>query len=224
MKLYEIVLRKLGWWKDPPPEVQEKKVYNPEEARVGSTVSLDILDHRDVIYTVKEIREADVSMGDRRHKFTDYVLFAWLGEEEHWCRLRLVPEPNPDLSTHRVLLLTMLEEMTYNEDFHAILKDESGKFNVEEPGRVDEYSRVGGVKTPYIATITMMQDEDNSGRVDAHEVKHEKIEFWDYSRLALDKEEFIFVEMNSDNGWFQIWHGVQINPQSVSVYSTKEKQ
>jgi hypothetical protein len=41
-----------------------------------------------------------------------------------------------------------------------------------------------------------------------------EIEYWDYSRLidieGVETEEFIFVEMNKADGWFQIWRGVEV--------------
>lgn len=211
MKLYEIILRKLGWWKDPPPEVQETKVYNPLNAKVGSSVVIDTLDYRGRNLFVKEVREVAVG-GD---KFTDYVLVSKDTKGDLTARLRLVPGAD-------AVLLTLLEQMGYSEDFHNIVKDESGKFNVEEDGRTDEYWRVADVKIPHTAVVTTMQDDDGNGRVDANEVKTENVEFWDYSRLTqiegVQKEEFVFVEMNGENGWFQIWRGVQINPDSVRVY------
>lgn len=211
MKLYEIILRKLGWWKDPPPTVHETNVYNPLKAKVGSSVHIDLLDFRGRNLFVKEVREMAVG----NDKFTDLVLEAKDTKGDLTCRLRLVPGAD-------AVLLTLLEEMGYSEDFHNIVKDESGKFNVEEPDRVDEYWRVRDVKSSHSAVVTTMQDDDGSGKVDDHEVKTERIEFWDYSRLTqiegVQKEEFVFVEMNSDNGWFQIWRGAQVNPESIRVY------
>jgi hypothetical protein len=50
------------------------------------------------------------------------------------------------------------------------------------------------------------------GKAATGKTSGQKIEYWDYWRdvdLGGGKtaKEFVFVEMNSDTGWFQIWRG-----------------
>lgn len=47
------------------------------------------------------------------------------------------------------------------------------------------------------------------------------IEYWDYFRLTdiegVETEEFIFVEMNKDSGWFEIWRGFEVATDRITV-------
>jgi hypothetical protein len=73
----------------------------------------------------------------------------------------------------------------------------------------EEYWRVNDVGIPYSATVTtLMENLENS-----------TIEYWDYSRITkldnVDVEQFLFVEMNKENGWFEIFQGIEIGPEQV---------
>ena len=52
-------------------------------------------------------------------------------------------------------------------------------------------------------------------------LKEAVIEFWDFSRLidveGVETEEFVFVEMNKADGWFQIWRGIEVAPGKIAV-------
>lgn len=227
MKLYEKLLRKIGWWKDPPPVVHETQVFNPINTKVGQSVTIDTLDYRKLSFFVKEVRENNVSMGGS-YKFTDYVCQARpVSGPDVWVRLRMIPDPDPTTRlTHRTIVLALYDELAYNEGLHNSVKDAegTGKFVVDDAsvGLHEEYWRVNDVKLPYTSSVTAMKDENGDGRVDANEVKTEPVEFWDYSRMTniegVETEQFVFVEMNKTTGWFQIWRGNDVNPESVSVY------
>ena len=54
-------------------------------------------------------------------------------------------------------------------------------------------------------------------------VKKKDVEYWDYWREIKDEagqpfNEFCFVEMNKEDGWFTIWQGKEIDAQNVTVY------
>lgn len=53
------------------------------------------------------------------------------------------------------------------------------------------------------------------------EVTDAAIEYWDYSRLTdiegVETEEFIFVEMNKADGWFEIWRGIEVAAGKIAV-------
>ncbi len=210
MTLLQILLRRFGWWKESGPA---STFYNPINAKVGKTVSLDMLDYRGLNFFVEEIRENQAGA----HTFVDYVLHAKpIDKADVEARLRLVPDPKGVLS-HRAILLSLMDEMAYNEGLHGVVKDDTGKFIVDDAatGQHDEYWRVNDVLASYASDIKSMKGEG-----DEHEA--EKVEFWDYSRMTtiegVEREQFVFVEMNSDNGWFQVWQGTEVNPEKVSVY------
>ena len=55
-----------------------------------------------------------------------------------------------------------------------------------------------------------------------NEVEKRHCEYWDYWRDVKDEAgqsrcEFLFVEMDAENGWFQIWKGNEIDPKRVVV-------
>lgn len=230
MKLYQILLKKIGLWKEPPVVAEETKVYNPiNGARVGGSVTIDRMDCRGLNFFVKEIKEYNVHLNGK--KFTDYVLLARpLGLPDMWVRLRLVPdESGLNKMTHTVLLLSQYDSLAYNEGLHGVVQDKSKKFVVDDTKNDDnpandthdEYFRVGDVGSSYTATVKTLKDENSDGKVEESEVKHSQLEFWDYHRMAkidgVDEEQFLFVEMNKDDGWFTLWQGVEISPERVDA-------
>lgn len=213
MKLYEIILRKIGLWKDP---IQEERISNPLDVksfvRVSSKVHIDTLDLKDDFFSVKEIRESFVDIGDG-HKFVDYVLESQI-KDDFSLRLRVVPGQEPI-----VLVLNLYEEMGYSQDFHNIVTDESNELVFDDENA--KYFRCVDNINPTDSTVTTMTDADGNGRVEPSEVKTEKILFWDYYRQAViegvEKEEFVIVEMHGENGWFQIWRGTKVNVEKVTI-------
>jgi hypothetical protein len=177
-------------------------------------------------FLIKEIRENDMSLEPVPDgsvspigqpvlsKFTDYVLAAeaYLQKDpskfDVRVRLRMIPDENGN----RAIVLSNYYETAYNEELHNVCKDASGKFVVDDdnpacPDLHEEYWRVGDVKTPYLANV-------NNGSWMG--------QFWDFSRLTtvetVEVEQFVFVEMSKDDGWFQIWRGADVNPGKISVF------
>lgn len=232
-KLYEILLRKVGWLNEAlPPASEESKIYNPIGAKVGGSITIDSLDYRGQNFFVKEIREYSASMGGKTHRFVDYVLLSRpLGKPDKWVRLRLVPDRHSDSRlTHKAMVLSLFDEFEYNEDFKkGVLEDDTKKFVIDDDksdndptnDTHDEYWRVADVGISYKAKYVSMVDEDNSGKVTQDELTRGEIEFWDYSRNTdidgVELEQYIFVEMDTKTGWFQLWQGTQVSPENVDA-------
>lgn len=190
MKLYEKILKKVGILKDPPSKYK---------FIIDQPVTIDTLDYRNFNFFVKEIRDNQVSV--KKHftpisEFVDYVLIATGANNgsDLLFRLRMVND--------KAIVLSLYDELTYSDDFLNICNDESGKFLVEFNGQSDEYWRVQDVKLPYYA-----------------KVNENKYEFWDFSRKTniegVDVEQFLFIEMDKSNGWFQLWLGAEVNSEKV---------
>jgi hypothetical protein len=201
--------------------------YNPLHARVGSAVTIDTVEWRDLNFFVLSLHEYLRTIGGQQFRFIDYALLARpLGGDKVLVRLRLNPVDDPEeaaVLSHHVLLLRLEEDMAYNEDLHNVLKDTTKKFQILQDGQVQaEYRRLNDLDTPYQAVVTTMRDINLDKRVTRDEVERRRVEYWDYAREVKDEAgqphpEYLFVEMDADNGWFQIWKGGEIDPKKVMV-------
>ena len=127
-------------------------------------------------------------------------------------RLRVLPGHGGERKvTHRPLVLTLYDSFPFNEALLAVVQDDSKKFTIEEqaePGKQvhDEFWRLNDVNGSHVVEVTV-----SSG---IGKPKEATFEYWDYSRLidieGIETEEFIFVEMNKADGWFEIWRGVEV--------------
>jgi hypothetical protein len=205
----------------------ELQYYNPLKARIGNAVVINEVEWRDYNFFLREIREYKRTLGSKQFLFADYTLLARpLGGDDVSLRLRLNPVDNPDRAgglTHHVLMLRLYDEMTYNEDFHKVVTDTTKRFQVMDNGQVvEEYWRINDVSDSYKARITIIKDVNSDGKVEKDEVETMELEYWDYWRDTTDEfgqplRQFLFVEMDRDNGWFQIWRGQEMDPQRILV-------
>lgn len=219
--LWEMLLDKLKG----PVEFQ---YYNPLRARIGSAVTLDEVEWRDLNFFVLSIHEYKRTIGGQEFRFVDYALMARpLGGEKVLVRLRLMPVDDPDQAagvTHHVLLLQLDDDLPYDAGLHKVVNDGTKKFQVREDGKVQaEYGRINDVTTPYQAAVTIVRDVNLDKHVTRDEIEKRRLEYWDYWREVKDeagqsRREFLFVEMDGENGWFQIWKGSEIDPKQVVVY------
>jgi hypothetical protein len=207
----------------------ELRYYNPLKARVGNSLMISELDLKEHNFFVREIREYRRSIGGREFIFTDYTLLSRPIEgDDVWVRIRLLPmENDPDTKsglTHHVLVLRLYDELPYNEDFYKVVTDTTKKFEVIEEGRVtEEFWRVNDVQDSYQAEVAVLKDTDQNNQVDRDEVEKVKVEYWDYWREVKDEggqsaREYLFVEMDRDNGYFQLWKGRETDTHQVYVF------
>jgi hypothetical protein len=205
----------------------ELDFYNPLQARIGNAVTINEIDLRDYNFFLREIREYRRTIGGKNFLFADYVLLARpLGGEDVVVRLRLNPVDDPERSgglTHHALLLRLYDECAYNPDLHAVVQDDTKRFQVIEDGQVtEEYWRVHDVGDSYQAAVAVVRDVNQDGKVEKSEVERQRLEYWDYWRDVPDVggtpvTEYLFVEMDQGNGWFQMWKGSAVDPQRVMV-------
>lgn len=238
MKLYEVLLRKIGIIGDTPTKrtedqkSQEEKIYNPIGCKIGGVVKIDSIDLRDHRFIVREIREYAIGVGGSKHRMVDYVLLSRpIGKSDFTVRLRVVPNPDSNSRiTHRAMVLSLYDDLAYNEGLHDVVRDDTLKFVVDDDKSDadptndvhEEFWRVNDVHQSYASQVKVLHDNDGDGKVEASEVSKLEVEFWDYSRMTemdgIEVEEFIFVEMNKQNGWFQIWRGAEVIPERVEVF------
>lgn len=193
--------------------------YNPLDLRSGSAFSVPYsngAEYANYDFQVKEIREYSRRIGDQDFRFTDYLLSGtntktFTAEDTMQARVRSVPNAAGAFDS---LLLRLDDEFAFAEDFLEVVKDESGIFEVtdDKTGDKETFNRINDLKTSYQAAVLAITETTPEGKAAPGKAKPMKIEYWDYWRdIDLGKgktaKEFIFVELNSDTGWFQIWRG-----------------
>jgi hypothetical protein len=192
---------------------------NPLDLRVGSPVNVahaNGAEYANYDLTVQEIREYNRRLGGQEFRFTDYCLRGvnrqtFDAADAMTARLRAVPNQAGGRDT---LLLRLYDEFAFAEDFLGVVKDATGVFEVteDEPGLKTTFSRINGLRESYEAAVLVIAETAPDGKGVPGKITPVKIEYWDYWRDAdiaggHTAKEFIFVELNSDTGWFQIWRG-----------------
>jgi hypothetical protein len=192
---------------------------NPLDLRVGSAVAVayangpEFADHD---FTAQEIREYTRRIEGQEFSFTDYVLRGVNAkspdaDDTLAARVRVVPN---QAGAHDALLLRLYDEFAFAEDFLGVVKDTTGLFKMtdDKSGAEETFSRINNLRESYQAAVLVVSETTPDGKGATGKVSPVKVEYWDYWRDAdigggKTAKEFVFVEMNSDTGWFQIWRG-----------------
>lgn len=197
---------------------KSQTIFNPLGIDVGRFIWLDVLDYRDIQFRVVEISEYTREIGSKTFRFTDY--HAQDTGATNKIILRYNPMDNPlpgSKQTNNVLLLKFYDELGYSEDFLNVVTDTTKQFEVREGDVVTElYWRVNDVQDPYLAKVASITTEA------PEELANQEIKYWDYWRETEDEAnqkvvEFLFVEMDTESGWFQLWKGQEIDPYAVKT-------
>ena len=193
--------------------------YNPLDLRIDSAVPIafangpEFADHD---FAVKEIREFNRHIGGQEYRFTDYVLRgvstkSFDADQTMTAKLRAVPN---QAGAYDALLLKVYDEFEFAEDFLNVLKDTTGIFEVtdDKTGQKENFNRLNNLKDSYQAAVMVIAGTTPDGKAAPGKTTPVKIEYWDYGRDAdlgggKSAREFMFAEMNSDTGWFQLWRG-----------------
>jgi hypothetical protein len=192
---------------------------NPLDLRVGSAVAVAYAngpEFADYNFTVQEVREYTRRIEGQEFSFTDYVLRGVNtkspdADDTLAARLRVVPN---QAGAHDALLLRLYDEFAFAEDFLGVVKDTTGVFKMtdDKSGAEETFSRINDLRESYQAAVLVVSETTPDGKGATGKVAPVKVEYWDYWRDAdigggKTAKEFVFVEMNSDTGWFQIWRG-----------------
>ena len=192
---------------------------NPLDLRIGSSVRVPFAngpDFADFDFTVQEIREYVRRIGGQEFGFADYVLRGvntktFDADQTMTARLRVVPN---QAGAHDSLLLRLDDEFAFSEDFLAVVKDTTGIFETTDDATnvTDTFSRINDLRDPYEAAVLVIKETTSDGHAAPGTSSHMTLEYWDYWRDieiggGNTAKEFLFVEMNSETGWFQIWRG-----------------
>jgi len=191
--------------------------HNPLDLRIGSAFNIPHAngpDFADYDFMIQEIREYTRRILGQDFRFTDYLLQgtntkSFDANATLLARIRVVPN---QAGAQDSLLLRLEDEFAFAEDFLNVLKDDTGIFEVkdDQSGEIATFSRINDMRASYEAAVLVVTAMTTEGK--ASRTSPLKIEYWDYWRdidLGGNKtaKEFLFVELNSDTGWFQIWRG-----------------
>jgi hypothetical protein len=192
---------------------------NPLDLRACSPVRVSCAngpEFADFDFAADEIREYTRRIGEEEFRFTDYVLRGTNSKsfdpgDALTLRLRVVPN---QAGGHDSLLLRLEDEFAFAEDFLGVVKDTTGIFEEtdDKSGQKTTFSRINDLRESYVAAVLVVAATTPDGKGAPGKTTAAKLEYWDYWRdadLGAGKtaKEFLFVEMNSDTGWFQIWRG-----------------
>lgn len=193
--------------------------YNPRDVRVGTPLTIAYANGPEFAnhdFTVREIREYNRRIGGQEYRFVDYVLRgvnnkSFDAGDAIDARVRAVPNP---AGAHDALLLRLVDEFAFAEDFLGVVKDDTGVFemNDEVSGASETFRRINDLRESYLAAVLVVGETTPDGKAVSAKVSPLQIEYWDFWRDAdlvdgATAKEFVFVEMNRETGWFQIWRG-----------------
>jgi hypothetical protein len=205
---------------------QELKYVNPLKAQIGRSVVFDDPEWRDRDFKLRQLCQYKRVIEGREYVFADYVLTErTLQGVETDVRLRVLPtgESARGGEELQVLRLFLEDEMKYDQGFHDVVSDPSGIFRIEKDGKVEaEFTRLHGLRDSYKAEVTILADENNDQRIAKDEIEVRQVEYWDFERDAADaagqaEKEYVFVELDTADGWFQIWRGRPYNARKITV-------
>ena len=185
---------------------------------LGKVLKIDTAAVRGQRFLVDEIR---VWSGGSTYPFLDHVLvnIPRLNPPRP-ARIRLMANRDSiGTANHRIAVLTLFDEFPFNERLLDVVQDTTKKLMIyddADPMKIihEEFWRVNDAEGPHVCNVTASTGDDRSP-------KPNSVQYWDYSRLigveGIETEEFIFVEMNTASGWFQIWRGIEVALVQIAV-------
>ncbi|MFL5341857.1 MAG: hypothetical protein ACJ8F7_17055 [Gemmataceae bacterium] len=196
----------------------EPGFFNPLRAKPGAGFTIDNVEWRDHNFRLDEIRDYRRHIRGQEFSFADYVLVDRpLHADEVRVRLRVNPVADPAVAgvSQHALLLHLEDDLAYSKELHDAVKSDTKSFQIHhDGGETEDFYRLNDVADSYKADEAVIRD--------GKEVQKLRLEYWDYSRDVPDAAgqpttEYLFVEMDSDSGWFQLWRGVEVDPHKVVV-------
>src|SRR5207302_200025 len=140
----------------------------------------------------------------------DYVLQDSNGTDDSWLTLRVSESTGLPVGTQRTVLLLFPDyEGEYDEELHKQVLP-SGILDIkDDQGQIlAHYERLHGLRDPYRTDVLVLAADGQP--------RHESYDYWDFGRKQDGRDEFYFVEMNTENGMFQTWRAVETTENELS--------
>ena len=197
---------------------------NPAQVKVGGVLTLNVLDLRDLLFTVLEIQNWTRLVNGNKRVFTDYKLLARPHDgEDIEVILRMIPIENPDTVaklTHNCVALKKFFECSWSdEDERAGLmegvSDPKGKLVwMKDTPEEKVFWRINGLEA-FDCAVDIMD-----AHWDTDETRTEKYKLWDYfCKIQKDGQEvteFLYVHQDQDAKDFAVWIGEEIDLTRIS--------
>ncbi len=176
-------------------------VYNPFALKPADFVTVDDV-LNGVSKTTYQVAEVDVyrrTIGDRTFESVDYVLRDSNDANDNWLTIRVSESgalPGATSPAERTILLLFPDyEGEYDEELHKQVLP-SGILDIkDDQGQIlAHYERLHGLRDPYRADVLVLAADGQP--------RHESYDYWDFGRNQDGRDEFYFVEMNTENGMF----------------------
>lgn len=157
------------------------------------------------LIVVETVRHVVRKQGGKSFEFIDYHLRVTprQGDVFH-VRVRCAPNAAQGWDK---MLLHLHDEFGYDQDFEALVNDETGIFNIDDDpsGMPAQFVRLNQLQGPWDAAACEHHrpPEDEADRKEPFK----NFRYWDYSRPMAGGEEFLFIEMDGQSGWTQLWRG-----------------
>lgn len=211
------------WFGSKPAASASASAYDPLGLVIGEPFRVIESQYAGYDFVVTGLHEYSRQIGGRRFVFTDYALTAMKEFDPATAlkfRLRVMPDEG---GTRTSLLLRLFDDLAYNDGLEKVVRDTTKIFEVtysegdldgrgatRHEGEKEVYSRVNGLSDSYKASVRITTGTGQPGR-QQQATETIELEYWDYTREFSERgavqRQFLFVEMNSRTGWFQIWQG-----------------
>ena len=186
---------------------------NPMHVRFDSIIGLDVLDYDKGSYQVSRIYEYTRTANGKQFVFTDYDLF----DRNSQATLRL------RVNDGSVLLLTeYASDDLRNGGIYDVLKQTNIDKALHDDEADVEYQRIADLDHSWNASVRILVDDHNGKMTAANAIENKKIEYWDFSRQAVDEagqtfEEFVFAEADWTDYRITLWKGREIAPEVINI-------
>lgn len=199
--------------------IPKDTIYNPLGAKIGTAISINTPDYQEETYEVSEIREINRCVNENNHQFSDYVL-------KENLRVRVVPCLEKAIGNKQIQVLVLsrydeiafsqelLDLVTKNTQFEINNSDTSEQIDFFRPS----YDNKSRMQLTWETSVTTRKKSGEGLEINLKS----RMSYWDYSRETKDEAkqdyvDYLFVEMNKDNGMFQLWRGVEVDPHRISI-------
>jgi hypothetical protein len=184
---------------------------NPLEWEPGVPAPLSAIhgpEFADSLAIVETVRHVVRKLGGQKFNFIDYHLRITPRQGDvSYARVRCLPKSEAMDSDWDKLLLRSHDEFAYDKDFESLLEDPTGIFNIEDDpsGVPAQFVRLNQLQMAWSASACEHHQATEDAAAKREPFKD--FRYWDYSRPAAGGEEFLFIEIDGQSGWTELWRG-----------------